>query len=313
MTLQQLRGLCAIVTSSYSVSRAAKVLHTSQPAISKMVRSLEAETRTDIFLRARGRIIGLTDVGAEMVSLAHRILDDVKAFSDISENRFDQRAGALKIGTTHLHARYPLLKVIKGFRRDFPNVHAHLALGHPRQIVEWVSEGDVQVGICTLPQQVPGNVVSLPAYVIERCLITPLGHPLLKKRTIGFNDLARYPLIAYDNLFNSGWLVEAEFEKRGIKPLIAMKATDANVIKAYVAAGLGVSIFQKMALEDDKDIGVIETPRLFPSSMTYVILRQGQYMRSFLYDFIERLAPRWNRTSIAAELQRAVSGQPLSS
>lgn len=297
--------MCAIVTSSYNVSRAAKVLHTSQPAISKMVRLLEQEIKTDIFLRARGRIVGLTDVGVDVLNLARRILDDVKAFSDISEDGFSQTSGVLKIGTTHLHARHPLLNVIKDFRREYPSVQLHLALGHPKQILDWVSQGEVQIGICTLPRHVATNVVSLPAYSIDRCIITPLRHPLLKKRRVTFNDIAEYPLIAYDNLFNSGWVVDAEFEKRGLKPLIVMRATDANVIKAYVAAGLGVAIFQKMALEKDKDVGVIEALDILPPSVTYISLRHGQYMRSFLYQFAARVAPQWNRASIEVELTKA--------
>jgi len=304
MTLQQLRGISAIVASSFNVSRAAKALHTSQPAISKMVRLVEEEIRTDIFLRARGRIVGLTDVGTEVLNLARRILEDVKTISDISEDRFNQNVGVLKVGTTHLHARYSLLKAVKDFRREYPNVHVHLTLGHPQQIMDWVSQGEVQVGICTLPRLVASNVLCLPAYSIERCVITPLRHPLLRKRKISLNDLAKYPLIAYDSLFNSGWVVEAAFEKRGLKPLIAMKATDANVIKAYVAAGLGVSIFQKMALDRDKDIGVIEAPNLLPSSVTCINLRQGQYMRKFLYQFLARIAPQWDRKSIEAEMAK---------
>ena len=301
MTLQQLRGMCAVVECAYNVSRAAEALHTSQPAISKMIRLIEEEIRTALFIRARGRIVGLTEMGTDVLALAQRILQDVKAVSDISAERFNQKSGVLKIGTTHLHARYALLKVIKEFRRDYPDVHLHLSLGNPQQILDWVSKGDVHLGICTLPRHIPENVFSLPAYPIERCIITPLQHPLLRKRRISFKDIAKYPLIAYDSLFNSGWVVEAEFEKRGLTPLIAMKATDANVIKAYVAAGLGVSIFQKMALDKDKNVGVIDMPHLLPSSVTYINLRQGQYLRNFQYEFISRLTPKWDRQSIEAQ------------
>jgi DNA-binding transcriptional LysR family regulator len=304
MTLQQLRGVCAVVEHGYSVSRAAKALHTSQPAMSKMIRMVEEELKTDVFLRARGRIAGLTEIGTDVVFLARRILQDVNAISDVPAERFHQKSGVFKIGTTHLHARYALLDVIKDFRRIYPDVHLHLVLGNPQQILDLVVRGDVQLAICTLPPQVPPDVVSLPAYTIERCVITPLHHPLLRQRKIRLADLARWPLIAYDNAFNSGWVIEAEFERRGLKPVIVMRATDANVIKAYVAAGLGISVFQKLALEQDENLAVIDTPGLLPSSLTYINLRPGQYLRSFMYDFIRRVAPQWDRRPIDAEIAR---------
>jgi DNA-binding transcriptional LysR family regulator len=304
MTLQQLRGICAVVEHGYSVSRAAKALHTSQPAMSKMIRLVEDELKTEVFLRARGRIAGLTEIGTDVVSLARRILQDVNAISDVSAERFHQRSGVFKIGTTHLHARYALLDVIKDFRLIYPDVHLHLVLANPQQILDLVVRGDVQLAICTLPQQIPPDIVSLPAYTIERCVITPLHHPLLRQRKIRLADIARWPLVAYDNAFNSGWVIEAEFARRGLKPLVVMRATDADVIKAYVAAGLGISVFQKLALQQDDNLAVIDTPDLLPSSLTFINLRAGQYLRNFMYDFIRRVASQWDRCAVDAEVAR---------
>lgn len=310
MTLQQLRGLCAVVDCSYSITRAAKALYTSQPAMSKMIRLMEEELKVDLFTRARGRLVGLTDVGADVVALARRILLDLNAVSEISAERFNEKSGVLKIGTTHLHARYALLNVIKEFRQAYPNVHLHLRLGNPQQILEWVSRGHVHLGVSTLPHQLPPNIISLPAYRIDRCIITPLGHPLLRTRKITFCDLAKYPLIAYDDSSTSGQVIAAEFEKRGLAPTIAMTAIDANVIKTYVAAGLGVSIFQTMALESDEQLGVIQATDLLPSSTTYINLRHGQYLRNFLYDFISRLAAQWNRRAVDAHIAKELARIP---
>lgn len=305
MTLQQLRCLCEVVDRGYSVSRAAVALHTSQPAVSKLVKQLEQQMGAELFVRSRGRIAGLTEIGRDVHELARRMLRDASALSDLAAERARETRGVLRIGTTHLHARYALLDVITAFTRAYPDVHLDLTQGNPDEIMAWVAAGSVHLAVSTLPDTVPPSVLTLPAYVIERCVITPLKHPLLKAKRLTLREIAKYPLITYDRVFNSGNVVLGAFEKQGLQPRVAMKATDANVIKAYVAAGLGISVFQKMAYEpaEDRRLAVLDPGSLFPASQAFISLRRGQYLRGYAYDFIARVAPRWGRAAVDRELK----------
>lgn len=305
MTLQQLRCLNEVVGNAYSMSRAAGVLHISQPAVSKLIRQLEQEIGAEVFVRFRGRIGGLTEVGGEVHEIAARMLRDAAALTELAAERSVEKSGVLRIGTTHLHARYALLDVITAFTRAYPEVHLDLMQGNPDEIMSWVASGTVHLGVSTLPADIPDSVLTLPAYAIKRCIITPLKHPLLMLKRITLRDLARYPLITYDRVFNSGNVVLGVFEKQGLAPRVAMQATDANVIKAYVAAGLGISVFQKMALDPGEDgrLAVIESGSLFPPSQAFVTLRRGQYLRGYAYDFIARVAPKWIRAAVDRELK----------
>ena len=74
MTLQQLRTVCEIVANAYSVSRAAIAMHASQSAVSKVLGTFERELGTEVFLRSKGRIIGLTEFGASIHGIAKRML-----------------------------------------------------------------------------------------------------------------------------------------------------------------------------------------------------------------------------------------------
>ncbi|MCW5604068.1 MAG: LysR family transcriptional regulator [Burkholderiales bacterium] len=305
MTLQQLRGVCEIAANAFSVSRAAEALNTSQPAVSKLLKSLEQELGAEVFVRARGRIAGLTEIGEEVLAIAKRMLGDSAALDEIAAERRNSRSGALRIGTTHLHARYALLDVITAFTRACPDVHLDLTQGNPEQIVAWVAAGEAHLGVSTLPADVPESVITLPAYPIERCIIAPRGHPLLRAKSLTLKEIARYPLITYDRMFNSGSVVQDVFEKHGLRPRIVMKATDANVIKAYVAAGLGISVFQKMALEPDRDrnLAVIDPGGLFPPSCAPEPAARPIMSAATHYDFIERIAPQCNRDAVDKALK----------
>jgi LysR family cys regulon transcriptional activator len=305
VTLQQLRCLRQVVESGMSVSRAAAALHTTQPGVSKMVRALEREIGLDIFVRKGNRLAALTAAGQEALALARRVLRDSSALARLSSNLRTDTAGTLRVGTTHIHARYSLLDVARRFFARYPDVKLEFTIGPPVQILKDVIEGTIDIGLSTLPEKTPQDVITLKAYTIERCLIVPRRHPLLALESVGIEDIARYPLVTYDDSYTSGWVVQREFQRRGLAPRVVMRAMDASVIKAYVAAGIGIAIFQKMAIEParDKELRTIATDHIFPASTAMISLRSDHLLRAFGFDFIHMVAPRWSREAIERRLR----------
>jgi LysR family cys regulon transcriptional activator len=205
-----------------------------------------------------------------------------------------EERGLLRIAATHLHARHAVLRAVTEFKPTYPLVDVEIWQRNPQGVIDLVASGESHVGVATLPSTLPEDVVTLAAYRVERCVITPLGHPLLAQKRITLQDVAKYPMVAYDRSFVSGRAVQAEFERHGLQPRQVLKATGADVVKAAVAAGLGIAVFQSAAIDpnEDKRLGVIEARHLFPGSEAHVILRRGQFLRRFTYAFIARVAPQ---------------------
>lgn len=296
-----MRCLLAVVDNQFSVSRAAAALFTTQPGVSKMIRAFESQIGLEIFVRAGNRLTGLTQPGHEAIALARRVLRDVGTISALSRDKATDVSGTLRVGTTYIHARYTLVPVVKRFFNAYPGVNLVLNQGTPQQILNWVVEGAIDIGLSTLPVQRPSGVTTLDAYQVERCLIVPLQHPLLKSRLLKIEQIARYPLVTFDESFSSGWVVQREFQRRGLTPRISMRATDTNVIKAYVAAGMGVAVVPKLAVDPSKDVDIriITSDHIFPASMAMISLRSDHLLRPFGYDFIQMVAPRWTRKAIS--------------
>ena len=304
MRLTQLRAVCEIVASDFSVSRAAVALHASQPAVSKTLGALERELGAEIFVRTKGRLVGLTELGAQVCALAKRMLHDATSLTEMAADCYSQDSGHLRIAATHLHARYAVLNALKTFACNYPKVDVEITQGTPGVVIDLVAAGEINLGVTTLPAKIPESVLVLPAYRIERCVIAPLGHPLLGLKKIRLDDIVKYPMIAYDHAYVSGRAVQEVFERKGLRPRIALKATGADVVKGAVAAGLGIAVFQSMAVnpKEDKKIGILDARHLFPSSQAHIVLKRGQYVRRFTYDFIACIAPRWTRANIVARL-----------
>lgn len=311
MTLKQLRCLCEVVQQGLNLSRAARTLHTSQPAITKMIRALESELDVQLLVRVGARIVSLTDEGKDVVAFARQVLQDVHDLRLAATDSRDAGRGTLRIGTTNLQARYALIDVIRRFVLQYPDVDLTLCQGTPGEIARWVSDGEVDVGISTVPQALPRNVLKLEAYEIHRCIAVPRGHPLSKVRRPTLAQLARHRLIAHDNQLATGAVVRKAFEAAHIAPRITLRTADADLLKSYVKAGLGVAVIQKMAVDDakeDRALHIIDAGHLFASSTAWITVRRDQYLRRYMYDFIALVAPRWTRSEI--EQQRARKTPP---
>lgn len=309
MTLKQLRYLLALIDHGLSVSRAAVALHTTQPGVSKMAKTLEREIGLDLFVRTGNRLVGLTDAGRDAVELARRVLRDTGTILALARNVQTGLTGTLRVGTTHIHACYALVEIVQRFLVAHPGVDLVLTQGTPIEILNWVREGSIDIGVSTLPKQLPEDIVTFEAYSVERCLIVPRRHPLLKVKRPSIQDIARYPLITYDEAFNSGWVVQREFQRRGVTPRVIIRATDANVIKSYVAAGVGIAVLQKMAIDlaRDTDICIVPSDHLFPASMSMISVQREHVLRPFGQDFISMIRAQTKRKPIQEDqLSRTV-------
>lgn len=304
MTLQQLRAICEIAANDFNASRAALAIHASQPAVSKMLATLESELGAAIFIRSKGRIAGLTEFGASVLVLARRMVQDATSLSHMAADSYNESVGSLRIAATHLLARHMALDAAAAFAHEYPQVALEISQHNPAGVLDAVAAGEAHVGLTALPGAAADGVVTFPVARVDRCVITPLGHPLLKHKRLTLKKLVEYPMVTYDRSVSFGRGVIAEFARHGLEPRVAVKATSADVVKAAVATGLGIAVFQRMAIdpEVDRRLGIIEAGHLFPSTEVHIALRRGQYLRRFTYRFIALLAPQWSKKEIDAVL-----------
>ena len=80
MTLRQLQCICEVINSGFNLSVAARVLHISQPGISRYIKLLEEELEVPLFVRRKNRFERLTPAGHAVAAVANRALRDVQVF-----------------------------------------------------------------------------------------------------------------------------------------------------------------------------------------------------------------------------------------
>ena len=308
MNLQQLRYLCAIVDHGLNVSDAAEALHTSQPGISKQVRQLEDELGVRVFVRQGKRLASLTPAGESVVATARRALREIGNLKRVGAEFHSEDQGTLAIATTHLQARYVLPPVLRDFAIRYPKVKLELHQGNPTQVAEQTARGDADLGIATEAIAMNPDLVTLPCYQWNRCVLVPRDHPLTKDKPLTLPALARHPIITYDFTFTGRSQINAAFDSAGLVPNVVLTALDSDVIKTYVEMGLGVGIIAKMAWDPVRDASAFEqldAAHLFAPSITRIALRRGTFLRGYVYDFIAGFAPALDRAAVDAALAGA--------
>jgi LysR family transcriptional regulator, cys regulon transcriptional activator len=311
MKLQQLRYLTEVVRCGLNVSEAAAALHTSQPGISKQIRALEDELAIQVFVRHGKRLVSLTEPGKAAVAIAERILSEAQNLRRAGEEFANDQLGTLTIAATHTQARYALPPAVAAFMRRYPKVKLVIHQGNPTQICEQVREGDADFCVATEAIEQYPELVSMPVYQWNRCVVVPARHPLLKAKPLTLDKLAAYPIVTYDFAFANRSLVEKAFESRGLQANVVLTALDSDVIKTYVELGLGIGILAKMAFDPERDrsLRAIDASHLFESSTTRLGIKRSAYLRRYAYEFIELFAPHLPRSVV----ERAVMGQEASS
>ena len=300
MNLHQLRFVREAVRQNFNLTEAAKALYTSQPGVSKAIIELEEELGIDIFTRHGKRIRGLTEPGRAVLKSVELIMQEIDGLKRIGKEFAAQDTGSFVIATTHTQARYALPKIVHAFTQKYPKVRLSLLQGNPKQVAEMVLKDQADLAIATESIANIEGMVSIPCYQWEHVVVVPPDHPLLKSKAITLEEIAQYPLITYDAAFAGRAKIDQAFDLRNLKPDVLLEAIDADVIKTYVELGLGVGIIAGMAFdsERDKNLRSISVGHLFGTNVSRVAMKQGAYLRSYVYTFIELMAPTLNRKLI---------------
>lgn len=297
MNLHQLRFVREAVRQNFNLTEAAKALFTSQPGVSKAIIELEEELGVDIFTRHGKRIRGLTEPGRAVLKSVELIMQEIDGLKRIGNEFAAHDSGSFTIATTHTQARYSLPKVVQAFTQKFPKVRLSLLQGNPKQVADMVLMGHADLAIATESIANVEGLISLPCYQWEHQVVVPPDHPLLKSKSVTLEEIAAFPLITYDSAFTGRNKIDHAFSLRNLKPDILLEAIDADVIKTYVELGLGVGIIAGMAFdaERDKDLRAIPVGHLFGTNVSRLALKQGAYLRGYVFTFIELLTPTLNR------------------
>ena len=231
-----------------SFSRAAEKRFRTQPAVSSQIRALEEEVGARLLDRSGGRV-SLTAAGKLFFKYAEETIERRKTIlTDIAETERVPR-GEIVVGANEGTCLHILPDVFAQFKRDYPNVSVSIKRADYAKILESILENAVDFGVVSLPV----NDNRLEAQRIHRdrlVVITAPGHPLAARKTVSVGDVAGYPLVL-PRLGHTRDALDALFYDHHVKPHLAMELDSSELLKRFVAAGVGIGFIARSNIEED--------------------------------------------------------------
>jgi len=247
MNLRELSYIVA-VAETLNFSRAAEQCHVSQPTLSAQIKKLEEFLGVMIFER-NNRNVMLTDVGAEIVTNARRILSDVSDMQEIASAAQDPFAGKFRLGAFPTLAPYLYPLVLPSIRDELPKLNLVLAEEKTETLLEQLKKGRLDAAFVALPIDAP----TLESHILFRdpfYLAVPHNHALSAKKSVSSNVLHDYSLL----LLEEGHCLRdqaLEFcQIAGAKAQTDYRATSLETLRQMVRIGNGITLMPKLAIHD---------------------------------------------------------------
>ena len=261
MNIKALRAFRATLSGG-SLAVAAEKLHLSQPAVSRLITSLEGELKLDLFDRS-GRNLTPTEEGMAFYREAGRILDNLDEVPRIVAEIRAGRTQILRVIAMPRVSQALASPAVAGLLQQHPDINVSLDVRARREAGEWLVGREYDIGVGALPVDHPDihTEVLLRARPVA---ILPAGHPLAQHTALRAEDLAQYPLIRLMRGLLLRDQLDDIFSAVGIVPRHLCDVSSSQVACQLVAEGAGITIADQVVAANigtDKIVTVPVIPK----------------------------------------------------
>jgi len=251
MELSQLETFLAVV-EEHSFSRAAARLHRTQPAVSQVIRKLEASVGESLFDRTT-RDGSLTDAGQLLRDYAQRLLAlRREATSALNELKSMER-GSLQLAANEYTSMY-LLPAIEAFRRQYPGINVTVHRMLASRIQEELNLRTFEIGVISFRAD-PEHFRSIAVYGDSLAFVVSPQHPLAGAEHVSIQDLGRENFIAHAVASPLRRKVIEAFHRYRAPLNMGIELPTIEAIKRFVAMGTGVALIPHLTVANELRTG----------------------------------------------------------
>lgn len=245
---QHLRAFHAIAIEG-GVSRAARRLNVSQPTLSQQLKALEARHGVSLF-EGRRSPLTLTPAGRELLELTHRLFSTAADIDEMLGETARLTGGLVRLGSD---SPYYAAKMLDLIRRRHPQVAVHVRMGNAREVMQWLSQAQIDAAIASDPPADPGFSYE-PLYVDGLTCALPLGHRLTSYGEVPVCALAGEVLLLREPSSKTRAFVERALADAEVAPAALLELQGRETIREAIALGTGISVFFSSECPPDRRI-----------------------------------------------------------
>jgi DNA-binding transcriptional LysR family regulator len=246
LNLRHLEAFVAVATAG-NFTRASRVLHISQPALTVQIRQLEESIGVRLLDR-NTRTVKLTPIGQQLAPVIERILHDIETVLHHAHDMASGIRGTVTVAALPSVCSTILPRIIAVFHQEQPWISVVLKDVVTQKVLSMVRNSEVDFGIGSFTDLDPGIDV-VPLFSDHVKIVVPGDSLLAKKRIVQLKHLVGLPLILMDRGSSVRMLVDRAFASIGYYPTPAYEATYMSSAIGMVRAGLGIAFVPSSALE----------------------------------------------------------------
>ncbi len=238
------------VAVSGSLTRASRILHLSQPAVTKHIKLLEEELGMPLFVRSSSGIV-LTDAGVvflqhvvETESARARVLDQLRA-------PLGQLSGSLRLGASRTIASYWLADALIRLKKNHPLIRCDLSEGNTEHIISLLLDQKIEAGLVEGPCR--RREIRAQAFFEDEIIwIASPGHELARERKPDLSRILACPIVSREVGSGTRKVVEIALRQRGVtfsRLDIIQEFHNSEAIKQMVSSGVGIGYLSRLSVQ----------------------------------------------------------------
>lgn len=245
MNLRWLHAYRAVMALG-TTTAAARHLHVTQPAISRMLSNLEELTGIELFNREHGRLVPTAE-GEAFYRETEHLLNGVSEFLEVARDIRTHRGRRLRVVAMASLVSGLLPDVLHEIRALIPDLRVAVDTRERRDVERWVASQQFDIGIANLPIDNP-SVTTMEFASAPAVAVLPVSLQLAQQERVTIADLTEHPLVS---LRQGSWIrehVDGVFRSNGLAPRIQLETTSMSVASLMVSRGLGVTVADRFAI-----------------------------------------------------------------
>lgn len=262
------------VARTRNVSRAARALFITQPALTARLQRLEEDLGARLFVRTP-RGMRLTEAGEAFLPHAHRALGALADGRRLVNAVEGGGAGRLTLGAAPALSTYVLPGILRRFAVGHPRIQVSVRTGHSEEILQLLLNEAIDLGLVRALRH--PEIVSTPLYQDRLVLVVRPAHPFAARGRILLEEVAREQLVTFDRASSYTEVTNALFRDAGVQPAGVMELDNTEAAKKMVQAGFGVALLPQTAVAAELDAGdlrAVEIVDAAPVRRTLVAIRR---------------------------------------
>ena len=279
------------VTKLGSFTKAAKATFRTQSAISQQIKNLEEELGCQLLERIGKHKLRLTSAGERFFKFSESILEKYNTLTEEIDEIKGLQMGHLRMAApfTTLYHLFP--SALKSYINKFTNVELTILDRSQQDILDLIKNGDIDFGL-VLESNVNSDFTALRWKKVKTVVMTPIGHPLTKVKSVTLKQIGKYSLILPPTNLKYRSNLEERFQKLGIDYHIIMESSNVELSSLYVEMGLGISfatIVKGLPELKKRKLVFLPMDHLFKPDYIAVVMRKDKTMISYKNAFIKIL------------------------